>query len=342
MKKRLSKMIESIKIFIKLKFNNKNKIILCNTPIHENLGDQAIALAELEFFKRYCKDYCVIELTEEICVSKIFEYLKTFFRPSDIIILQGGGFMGDLWPRHEVCMHRIIQLCLEQKIIIFPQTCYLTDTDEKEYFAFYKKYRDRVFFMAREKKTYELFLKNGIEKKHCFLVPDIVLSLDFEGNKKREGIGLCLRNDKESILDSEKRDTLYKMCENISKEVTITGTLNSSEVSRAKREKIVIKKFEEFSSYQLVITDRLHGMIFCAITGTPCITINNLSSKVSGVYEWIKDLQYIYNCQYDEITEEMIKKYILKKTSIRPINILEKEFDRMYISVLNILKNVNE
>ncbi len=36
-------------------------------------------------------------------------------------------------------------------------------------------------------------------------------------------------------------------------------------------------KFAEFLSSGLVITDRLHGMIFAAITGTPCIALDNKS-----------------------------------------------------------------
>ena len=35
-------------------------------------------------------------------------------------------------------------------------------------------------------------------------------------------------------------------------------------------------------------------MIFSAITGTPCISLNNINGKVSAVYEWIKELPYIY------------------------------------------------
>lgn len=45
-----------------------------------------------------------------------------------------------------------------------------------------------------------------------------------------------------------------------------------------------------------MITDRLHGMIFCAITGTPCVVINSKSPKVRDCYEWIKDLDYIQFC----------------------------------------------
>ena len=45
-----------------------------------------------------------------------------------------------------------------------------------------------------------------------------------------------------------------------------------------------------------MITDRLHSMIFCAITGTPCVVINSKSPKVRGCYEWIKELDYIQFC----------------------------------------------
>ncbi|MNE93367.1 putative pyruvyl transferase EpsI [compost metagenome] len=42
-----------------------------------------------------------------------------------------------------------------------------------------------------------------------------------------------------------------------------------------------------------MITDRLHGMIFAAITSTPCIALGNYNYKVVGSYEWIKHLGYI-------------------------------------------------
>ena len=60
----------------------------------------------------------------------------------------------------------------------------------------------------------------------------------------------------------------------------------------------------EFASCKLVITDRLHGMIFSAITGTKCFALDNLSKKVSGGYEWVKDLGYITLCKdTDELME---------------------------------------
>ena len=64
-------------------------------------------------------------------------------------------------------------------------------------------------------------------------------------------------------------------------------------VAVSERENALNAKFAQFSGAELVITDRLHGMIFCAITGTPCIVFDSKSPKVRGCYEWIKHLDYI-------------------------------------------------
>lgn len=64
-------------------------------------------------------------------------------------------------------------------------------------------------------------------------------------------------------------------------------------VKGKERKMVIIEKIKQFSKYEIVITDRLHGMIFAAITGTPCIALSNYNYKVKGTYEWIKDLGYI-------------------------------------------------
>jgi pyruvyl transferase EpsI len=77
-------------------------------------------------------------------------------------------------------------------------------------------------------------------------------------------------------------------------------------ISVDRRDEELEKKFEEFRHAELIITDRLHGMIFAAITGTPCIVINSKSPKVKGCYEWIKDLDYI---RFADNVEYIIDEY---------------------------------
>ena len=72
-----------------------------------------------------------------------------------------------------------------------------------------------------------------------------------------------------------------------------SNTVLSYDVSVEKREEELKRKFNEFKSAKLIVTDRLHGMVFAAITGTNCIVINSKSPKMKGCYDWIKDLDYI-------------------------------------------------
>ena len=64
-------------------------------------------------------------------------------------------------------------------------------------------------------------------------------------------------------------------------------------VAKLSRLHIDDDKLEEFASSEIVVTDRLHGMIFAALTETPCIVVNSMSHKLRGCYEWIKSLDYI-------------------------------------------------
>ncbi len=70
----------------------------------------------------------------------------------------------------------------------------------------------------------------------------------------------------------------------------------------AERDAFVREKMIEFSRSELVITDRLHAMLFSAVTGTPCILLDSKSTKIRGCYEWVKDLGFIRLCErVDEI-----------------------------------------
>lgn len=57
----------------------------------------------------------------------------------------------------------------------------------------------------------------------------------------------------------------------------------------------------------VLVTDRLHGMIFAYITGTPCIVMDNKTNKVFGVYEeWLSDVDWIYQLKNTLNTSDLI------------------------------------
>ena len=91
------------------------------------------------------------------------------------------------------------------------------------------------------------------------------------------------------------------------------------------------KKFKQFKGAELVITDRLHCMIFCVITGTPCVAIDNSNKKISGVYnEWLGEINWVKfatDSDIDNIAE--FAKEVADKTDNILSNSIRDKFSKL-------------
>lgn len=297
-KGRIKVNIENIKYALSvIKPFSKKKIYIINTPLHTNIGDSAIAYAQNLFLqKNIGNDYKIVEVTSGEW-ARFRKVLGCIVRKKDIIIQLGGGNMGYEWFNEEIERRRIIEQFPNNKMIIFPQTIYYGDSEEgkKEFENSKKIYNNHkdLHLIAREKVSYEI-MKVAYPNCDVILTPDIVLSMNKLDNPyKREGITFCFRRDAEKVLTPEEEKYIINECKKISDKVFYTDMMSERAVTKENRVDIIMDKFKDFQKSELVITDRLHGMVFCAISGTPCIVFGNYNQKVKGTYEWIKDLPYI-------------------------------------------------
>lgn len=291
--------------------------ILFGTPLHGNIGDHAITIAEYK-------------LLEDIGINNLFEipsfkrqyiikYLKEHISKNAIIMINGGGFMGSQWIGEEEMIRDVVSSFPNNKIVIFPQTIYYKQDENgqaemKKSLEIYKKHQNLVI-CTRERISYE-FAKKNIPNANIILVPDIVLYMNnkTKSQYKRDGILACLRKDVEKNINVKDEEKLIESLKKYSTKVDFTDTVISKNISEKERKKIFDEKLNEFKKYKLVVTDRLHGMIFAAITNTPCLAIGNYNYKVKGVYEWIKNLEYIEYIENYENIEQNIKE-LLNKTN---------------------------
>lgn len=103
-------------------------------------------------------------------------------------------------------------------------------------------------------------------------------------------------------------------------------------VTKENRIDIIMNKLKDFHKFKLVITDRLRRMIFCAILQISCIKLGNDNQKVRGIYDWIKDLDYI---RYVENIEE-VKRYIGELINLE----MNKYNNSMLINYYNKIKGI--
>lgn len=289
------------------KTKGQRRILLLNTPLHGNLGDAAIVLAERKFLtERTSLPWVEITQQDLLYFHKLI--LKRI-QPEDILALQGGGSIGTLWPLEQEVITEILSTFSQHKIIIFPQTMYFSpdETGEQVKNAFVQtvcRCGDLTIFL-RDARSYalaqELLGQTGA-KLH--LTPDIVTYFDGKAPAEKENrILLCFRRDLEGVLNSEAREKIREFALSLGAEVLVTDTQIDGELTVASRSSYVEAKLQEFSKARLIITDRIHGMVFAAIAGTACIAVDNISKKVSGAHQWISCLDYV-KMATDTVTPE--------------------------------------
>jgi len=273
---------------------SKRRIFLLNTPFHDNVGDYLITHAEKRFFEKYYPEYELIEINE----NRLFDEKDLIFdqiRILDLVVITGGGFIG-IWDSRQN-IENVLSHCKRNEIIIFPHSAYFGEHDSLERLQKMNLLLSKcqsVTFIARERHTYDFinkFLPASVKKE---LMPDIALTLkSFKFEKERNGAAVFLRTDKESILSVGDRDFAEKLLRKHMKIVFVGSMHQGKIISELEEESSVYEKLSEIAGYELVVTDMLHCVISCALTGTPCIAVNNATRKVEGVYEWIRELPYI-------------------------------------------------
>lgn len=297
--------------YLELPPHEGRRIYFIGSETYGNLGDGMIAESIIEFCKHCLPGYGI----EEYSLSSYWNqkrYLVSAIQPDDIIVMPGGGNFGNKYPVAQVVKQDVVKTWVQNKKIIFPQTVfYLEGSDDslnKDKKIFCKE--NNVILFTRDQKSYEFARDNYT----CtvWLAPDIVLSRNMQKQTEREKkILLLLRGDSERCI--AHGDLEYVIDRAFATGMNVCAAdlqliYNGAEISLRKME--INRKLDLISSSRLVITDRLHGMVFAAVTGTPCLVFPNFNFKVEGTYEWLRHLPYIKYAdsidQVDAYMEELL------------------------------------
>lgn len=286
-------------------------------PEHRNIGDSAIIIAEKNFLTEngYSSE-SIIEISTHQCLS-IAKYPLLVSHRKNVFFFHGGGNMGDEWIAEEIVRRKLLSKLPHNKKIIFPQTFYYSDTEKgisekEESIPIYSAQKNLTIF-AREEESYKIM--NEVYKgTSVILSPDMVLSTNSRmyGAEKqnRRGVLFCIRNDAERSLSPQVIDIIKAVLMKEQFKISDTDMYSDAPITVAGREQTVRKKMEEIAGAEVMVTDRLHGMVFAALTETPCVVFSNYNQKVIGTYRWIDNLPYIKFAQDAESALNHIKELL--------------------------------
>ena len=319
------------------------KVFIALSADYGNIGDIGITFAQIDILQNIFKDRKIIEIpmfnTYE-CEQKVKEILND----DDICTIIGGGNFGNIYLSCEEKRRFIIEIFKNNKIITFPQSIYFSNTDDgiqelQKSINIYGNHKN-LTILAREQTSYNIIKENF--KNPVQLVPDIVFYLKenykYFKPSNRENISICFRNDEEKSIDTDTTSKLQQLLKdnNIDNLKLISTHLGNTSVLPSKRLEIFKNCLNNFTNSKVVITDRLHGLIFSVITNTPCIAFDNSNKKISSTYNtWLKDIPLVK--LMDKYDEEKILEYVKEFSNIKNPHIQLNDkinFD----TIINLLK----
>lgn len=310
---------------VPLQSKHTKMLLLLNVAEHDNIGDHLITIAEKEFLESRFSEFPCVEVSD-VEYMWFHRWLKNHVSQEDIIFLTGGGFLGSLYLYNgEFNFRSMLVEFPHNAIITFPQTVYFEENLRgemawRESCEMYKAH-PHLTLIHRESNSYQR-AKGMLSNAQMELIPDIVLSLDYsKGNVGMggKGVNICLRSDKESLFHKQK-NLLCTALADRGYHLFYTSMHAGCAISESARMQICKNKREEILSSDLVITDTLHCMILCAITGTPCIAIDTISHKIKYVHEWLKDLEYIKLATTSQKVLSLVSEMFALGKSQFPIN----------------------
>ena len=280
----------------------EHRVFFIDTPSYGNIGDQAIALAMRSFVKNVLPNCGQIEVPEDKLPQSI-RWIKKIIRKGDIICLTGGGNMGTMYRHYEAVRRNVIQTFKDYPIVIFPQTIDYGKgwISQREFVRAKKVYASckKLTICARDQHSYDV-MKNNFSQNHVLFCPDIVLYLHYPSLRKEHTnhVGLCLREDREKCVSENLSSYIRKLFPDNTPLSTMR--IVPEGISWENRQRVVEEVLSEFASNKLVVTDRLHGIIFSYITDTPCIALPNSNGKVKHVCNYLRESGKVVFCNNQE------------------------------------------
>lgn len=268
------------------------RAFLFGCPMHPNMGDQAQTYCTLAWLKKYEPDYTVLAYPAYFLIKHHALLLRLIHRhinAEDKIYMHSGYHLTNLYMLEEEMNRRVLLLFPNQPIVFFPQTVYYTDSNEAETTKKAFEAHANTTLICRDEVSYTL-AKELFPCRKLMLKPDIVTTLIGRlplPHKKRNGILLCMRNDKESLIygnEIEKLKTCLKKYGHVDSKDTTIDELGY--VIMRNREKYLLEIIAIFASYRVVVTDRYHGTIFSLVANTPVIILPTKDHKLTSGIHW--------------------------------------------------------
>lgn len=273
-------------------------LALVDIPNHSNVGDSAIWLGELAYFRKE-------RGAPPAYVATIDSFDAAELRaaaPEGPILIHGGGNFGDIWPAHQAFRHRVLAQFRDRPVIQLPQSIHFGDAEAVRETARAIAAHGDFTLMVRDQASFDM----AREAFDCAVVlcPDMAFHIGPVARPRRASVDqlYLLRTDKERVVaagevhdepgriavrDWAKGDRLGGW-----KTAALRGAVGGlfaprqgpAETLATTWRTLAERRFRSgarlLASGRVVITDRLHAHIISLLLDLPHATLDNSYGKL--------------------------------------------------------------
>lgn len=304
-----------------------------------NLGDQAQAGAIPRWLHQHFA-WPVMHIKNDE-VHQCLPLLKRFIKPNDVIFLHSGGNFGDDWYPTQLDREMIIAAFKDNPIIQLPQTVYYSDTASgRAALATSQSVissHPNILLFGRDAQSaalsQQLFPNTQVHAR-----PDMVLSLhDYlqqhpqtfvSSAKALKKVLLILRNDKEGIFQSDDKQRLMQYLNGLGYEVALWDTDVDDTFTEEGRLSTLVKYLSYIASFDAVVTDRYHGLIFSVLIKRPCVVMKTHNHKLTSAFDWFGQVNFTRRADSHEQIQQALTE-LAQLTEYQSPNWNSTHFDPM-------------
>lgn len=289
-------------------------VVYLDYAVYSNVGDLLIHKASDYFFaingNRVIDAYNLQNYTQA---------LEKEFPADAIIVFQGGGNLGDLYPRHDRLRLDVLSAFPKHRAVVLPQTAYYEQTGSAEKITRDYGQFDRLTICLRDRRSFDLF--EAAHTSSIELVPDMAHLLGesafvaqaIEPKRNTSDEALYFMRQPWRIEEIDWAKTPFDATD-----ITVWNWpeyLNAHEQRRIKfarklhrwdgkrvhsrvpwwawqrsRDAILNRALRFFAGQKYVHTNRLHGGLFGLLCGCEIVFYDTGYGKLTGYYEtWLND-----------------------------------------------------
>lgn len=284
-----------------------------------NLGDQAQAAAIPMWIKQHFSRPLLEIKTDHF--DDLLPLLKRRISSADIVFLHSGGNFGDDWYETQVIREKAIAALPNNCLIQLPQTVHYSDSEHgrrrlgtsKEVIGRHPK----LMIFGRDKQS-EMLCKDFFSNSTISARPDMVLSMQQAVSKELgekierrassiRKVLLIMRNDKEGVFDSTSQKMIGEHLTEAGYETTLWDT-DVKDIFPDGYKFLTLRRYLEFiSSFDAVVTDRYHGLIFSVLVKRPCVVLKTHNHKLTSAFDWFEGVNFAIRANTNEEIVESLK-----------------------------------